>query len=194
MQRAHRASLLFCKQVPLPVLSRSCLGDKQVGKVLDRHLLEGLLVRNELEDLFDVRAVKVRLDVALKLGLEERALLATALVTDGVVDVDFGEDGAVVEGDGQGVRDEALLCRGGRWEGSETRVQTGEAGKGLRTRVVVVGSELLVLDTLHLRTMSTSFTSQQLSKFQSACPIDAPWHGAHRYAGQRRPRPSSPRS
>jgi hypothetical protein len=31
-------------------------------------------------------------------------------------------------------------------------------------------------------------------KFQSACPIDAPWHGAHRYAGQRRPRPSSPRS
>jgi hypothetical protein len=32
--------------------------------------------------------------------------------------------------------------------------------------------------------MSTSFTSQQLSKFQSACPIDAPWHGAHRYAGR----------
>lgn len=114
--------------------SGSCLGDKQVGKVLDRHLFEGLLVRNELEDLFDVRAVKVRLDVALKLGLEERrALLAAALVADGVVDVDFGEDGAVVEGDGQGVRDEALLCRGGSmWKGVRySRVSRwAELGKG----------------------------------------------------------------
>lgn len=139
-----------------PCLSNSCLGDKQVRKVLDRHLLEGLLVGDELEDLFDVRAVKVRLDVALKLGLEERrALLATALVADGVVDVDFGEDGAVVEGDGEGVRDEALLCRGGPCARVRYSCSGGLNREGLHTRVVVVGGELLVLDTLHLRKVST---------------------------------------
>lgn len=51
------------------------------------------------------------LDVALKLGLEERgALLAAALVADGEVDVHLGQDGAVVQGDSETVRDEALVC------------------------------------------------------------------------------------
>lgn len=64
--------------------------------------------------LFDVSTVKVRLDVALKLGLEERgALLTAALVANRVVDVDFREDGAVVESDSEAVRDEALLCKAG---------------------------------------------------------------------------------
>jgi hypothetical protein len=69
--------------------------------------------------------VEVRRDVPLELGIEKRrTLLATKTVADGVVDL--GKDGAVVEGDGEAVRDEALLG------------------------VVVVGGELRVLDALHL--------------------------------------------
>jgi hypothetical protein len=71
--------------------------------------------------------VEVRRDVPLELGIEKRrTLLATKTVADGVVDRDLGKDGAVVEGDGEAVRDEALLG------------------------VVVVGGELRVLDALHL--------------------------------------------
>jgi hypothetical protein len=71
--------------------------------------------------------VEVRRDVPLELGVEKgRTLLATETVADGVVNRDLGKDGAVVEGDGEAVRDEALLG------------------------VVVVGGELRVLDALHL--------------------------------------------
>lgn len=67
--------------------------------------------------------VKVGRDVVLELGHEEGgALGAAALVADGVLDLDFVEDGAVVELDEEGVADGALL------------------------RVVVVDAESLVFD------------------------------------------------
>lgn len=110
--------------------------------------LEGRLVAGELEDpaggksgvseaeekkrgkksaLLNLALLEMRRNVPLELGVEERrTLLAAETVTDGVVDRNFGQDGAVVEGDGEAVRDVAL---GG---------------------VVVVGGELRVLDALHL--------------------------------------------
>lgn len=48
--------------------------------------------------------------MVLELGVEKGlSLLTTAPVSDGVVNVDLVHDGSILEGDGEGVSDEALL-------------------------------------------------------------------------------------
>lgn len=150
--------------------SRSSLGDEHVDERGDVHRLEGLLVGDGVDDpargqgvssrtskesvsedaLLDVGGVKVGGDVALELSVEERgSLIATTLVSDGVVDVDLRRrgdvsdvcwvsarqkahlvhDGTVFESDGEGVSDEALLgvvvCeRGGQLRSDDVSVDT----------------------------------------------------------------------
>lgn len=125
------------------------VNDKQVHHLVDGHRSE-LGFGNRFDNLLDVTGLKVRGNVPLKLGVQQRGTFSTTtLVTDRVVDVNFVQHGTVVQGDGQGVANESLL------------------------RVVVFGRERLVLnasdlDTVQTRGRRVSFPSRGISSIFGA--------------------------
>lgn len=61
------------------------------------------------DSLLDVSGSEVRSDVSLELGVEKGSSLSTTeLVSNGVINVNFIEDGSVLEGNGESISNEPL--------------------------------------------------------------------------------------
>src|SRR5882672_9153308 len=117
-------SLRSARRAPVP---GRCSYHHQIDEVIYRRLLEPLLVLAQIEDRLLLLRRKAPREVALELLDQARdAFLAAALVPERILDHHLRERAAVIELDGERVRDRALLG------------------------VQVVFAELLVLDAGHL--------------------------------------------
>ena len=83
---------------------------KDAENVSSSSKMKRVEVKRFCDSLLNMLSREVGGDVSLELGVEKGlSLLATTPVSNGVVDVDLVHDGAILEGDGEGVSDEALL-------------------------------------------------------------------------------------